>query len=276
MYNERPLNGTTQATNIKHIKIETLSVANDILVETHQQQRDRLKPTTNDLSSARHQVNYDNNNIVNGKTVTTSTTTTTTSVVKNYERIIINDALSRRNHERSNKDNEKHYDQRETIKEVTKLKNNCFAPSNDVIISKTFEEQQKMETRDSAETTKDVNKQIPCNIASTAVIKIEHSGHQNGFEHLQNQEMVEKDHPSNNGFREESPLKETHNYDRHSELAHSKDHPSNYDHSGIAGDGSVRSDEGYHSHGYHDEVLTPPEDSSDSDDSDNNYVLDFR
>uniref|UniRef100_T1HD68 C2H2-type domain-containing protein n=1 Tax=Rhodnius prolixus TaxID=13249 RepID=T1HD68_RHOPR len=41
------------------------------------------------------------------------------------------------------------------------------------------------------------------------------------------------------------------------------------------GDGSVRSDEGYHSHGYHDEVLTPPEHSSDSDDGDNNYVLDF-
>lgn len=40
--------------------------------------------------------------------------------------------------------------------------------------------------------------------------------------------------------------------------------------------GSVRSDEGYHSHGYHDEVLTPPGHSSDSDDPDNNYVLDFR
>lgn len=40
-------------------------------------------------------------------------------------------------------------------------------------------------------------------------------------------------------------------------------------------DGSVRSDEGYHSNGYHDDGFTPPEDSSDSD-SDNNYVLDFR
>ncbi|XP_063218700.1 PR domain zinc finger protein 1 [Bacillus rossius redtenbacheri] len=39
-------------------------------------------------------------------------------------------------------------------------------------------------------------------------------------------------------------------------------------------DGSVRSDEGYHSNGYHDDVFTPLEDSSDSD-SDNNYVLDF-
>lgn len=47
------------------------------------------------------------------------------------------------------------------------------------------------------------------------------------------------------------------------------------DSSGVAG-GSVRSDEGYHSHGYHDEALTPPEDLSDSDDCDNNYVLDYR
>lgn len=38
-------------------------------------------------------------------------------------------------------------------------------------------------------------------------------------------------------------------------------------------EGSVRSDEGYHSHGYHDDALTPPEDSSDSDND--NYVLDF-
>ncbi|XP_070151698.1 PR domain zinc finger protein 1 [Polyergus mexicanus] len=38
-------------------------------------------------------------------------------------------------------------------------------------------------------------------------------------------------------------------------------------------DGSVRSDEGYHSN-YHDEILTPPEESSESD-SENNYVLDF-
>ena len=38
-------------------------------------------------------------------------------------------------------------------------------------------------------------------------------------------------------------------------------------------EGSVRSDEGYHSNGYHDDALTPPEDSSDSDND--NYVLDF-
>ncbi|XP_065332689.1 PR domain zinc finger protein 1 isoform X1 [Cloeon dipterum] len=38
-------------------------------------------------------------------------------------------------------------------------------------------------------------------------------------------------------------------------------------------DGSVRSDEGYNSHGYQDDAFTPPEDSSDCD-SENNYVLD--
>ncbi|XP_026677624.1 uncharacterized protein LOC103506856 isoform X2 [Diaphorina citri] len=47
----------------------------------------------------------------------------------------------------------------------------------------------------------------------------------------------------------------------------------NYDQSS-----SVRSDEGYHSNGYHDEVFSPPHASCDesSNDSDNNYVLDFR
>uniref|UniRef100_A0A8D8RCW0 Tissue-resident T-cell transcription regulator protein ZNF683 n=2 Tax=Cacopsylla melanoneura TaxID=428564 RepID=A0A8D8RCW0_9HEMI len=46
----------------------------------------------------------------------------------------------------------------------------------------------------------------------------------------------------------------------------------NYDQSS-----SVRSDEGYHSHGYHDEPFSPPHASCDesSNDSDNNYVLDF-
>ncbi|XP_071052678.1 PR domain zinc finger protein 1 isoform X2 [Onthophagus taurus] len=47
-----------------------------------------------------------------------------------------------------------------------------------------------------------------------------------------------------------------------------------YEHQLTPTDGSVRSDEGYHSNGYHDDAFTPPEDSSDSD-SENNYVLDF-
>ncbi|CAH1168974.1 unnamed protein product [Phyllotreta striolata] len=47
-----------------------------------------------------------------------------------------------------------------------------------------------------------------------------------------------------------------------------------YEHQLTPTEGSVRSDEGYHSNEYHDDVFTPPEDSSDSD-SENNYVLDF-
>ncbi|XP_023223820.1 PR domain zinc finger protein 1-like isoform X2 [Centruroides sculpturatus] len=39
-------------------------------------------------------------------------------------------------------------------------------------------------------------------------------------------------------------------------------------------EGSTKSDEGYHSNGCQEDILTPPEDSSDSD-MDNNYVLDF-
>lgn len=55
-----------------------------------------------------------------------------------------------------------------------------------------------------------------------------------------------------------------------------RDHADNHHHNHQmtpTAEGSVRSDEGYHSNGYHDEVLTPPEDSSDSDND--NYVLDF-
>jgi len=37
----------------------------------------------------------------------------------------------------------------------------------------------------------------------------------------------------------------------------------------------VRSDEGYHSHTYHDDAPTPPEHLSDSDDS-SNCILDYR
>ncbi|XP_065163759.1 PR domain zinc finger protein 1 isoform X2 [Atheta coriaria] len=53
-----------------------------------------------------------------------------------------------------------------------------------------------------------------------------------------------------------------------------KDGAPPYEHQLTPTDGSVRSDEGYHSNGYHDDAFTPPEDSSDSD-SENNYVLDF-
>ncbi|KAG5677141.1 hypothetical protein PVAND_006923 [Polypedilum vanderplanki] len=52
-----------------------------------------------------------------------------------------------------------------------------------------------------------------------------------------------------------------------------KDSSAPYEHQQLTpNDGSVRSDEGYHSN-YHDEGFTPPEDSSDSE-SETNYVLD--
>ncbi|XP_052859818.1 uncharacterized protein LOC128267067 [Anopheles cruzii] len=48
-----------------------------------------------------------------------------------------------------------------------------------------------------------------------------------------------------------------------------------YEHQLTPNDGSVRSDEGYHSNGYHEDGFTPPEDSSDSDESEHlDYVLD--
>lgn len=55
--------------------------------------------------------------------------------------------------------------------------------------------------------------------------------------------------------------------------APASNHPQ-YEHQLTPTDGSVRSDEGYHSNGYHDDAFTPPEDSSDSE-SESNYVLDF-
>ncbi|XP_050309118.1 PR domain zinc finger protein 1 isoform X2 [Anthonomus grandis grandis] len=51
--------------------------------------------------------------------------------------------------------------------------------------------------------------------------------------------------------------------------------PHQYEHHvATAAEGSVRSDEGYHSNGYHDDAYQPPEDTSDTD-SECNYVLDF-
>lgn len=66
--------------------------------------------------------------------------------------------------------------------------------------------------------------------------------------------------------------KESHNQEPSQSISQSTKE-ANYEHQLTPNDGSVRSDEGYHSNGYHDDVLTPPEDSSDSE-SENNYVLD--
>ncbi|XP_065074052.1 Krueppel homolog 1 isoform X2 [Ochlerotatus camptorhynchus] len=74
-------------------------------------------------------------------------------------------------------------------------------------------------------------------------------------------------------IREQSPLRESaKEVDANSPVSQvSKE--AHYEHQLTPNDGSVRSDEGYHSNGYHEDAFTPPEDSSDSE-SEHNYVLD--
>lgn len=171
----------------------------------------------------------------------------------NYHRIPINDTSSRRNHERHLMDQDC----------VEKQKPNGFTTSNSEIAAAVKSYPLKEELPHTNSTQEEIKMEVdecPTNSLET--------DRQNGFEPPKNE--CDKDHNASR-FREESPGKEAHGMDRHPH----KDHHS-YDHLAAGADGSVRSDEGYHSHGYHDEVLTPPEDSSDSDDSDNNYVLDFR
>ncbi|GAB0099702.1 Blimp-1 [Sergentomyia squamirostris] len=71
-----------------------------------------------------------------------------------------------------------------------------------------------------------------------------------------------------------SPLRESSGKEKDAESPVSQvSKDTTYEHQLTPTDGSVRSDEGYHSNGYHDDGFTPPEDSSDSE-SENNYVLD--
>lgn len=71
--------------------------------------------------------------------------------------------------------------------------------------------------------------------------------------------------------REQSPLREgSKEKDSVSPLSQKDGH---YEHQLTPNDGSVRSDEGYHSNEHYEDGLTPPEDYSDSEDE-NNYVLD--
>uniref|UniRef100_A0A1L8DID3 Putative transcription factor blimp-1/prdi-bf1 n=1 Tax=Nyssomyia neivai TaxID=330878 RepID=A0A1L8DID3_9DIPT len=73
-------------------------------------------------------------------------------------------------------------------------------------------------------------------------------------------------------LRAQSPLREGKEKDAESPVSQVGKDPT-YEPQLTPTDGSVRSDEGYHSNGYHDDGFTPPEDSSDSE-SENNYVLD--
>uniref|UniRef100_A0A182Y2L4 SET domain-containing protein n=1 Tax=Anopheles stephensi TaxID=30069 RepID=A0A182Y2L4_ANOST len=74
-------------------------------------------------------------------------------------------------------------------------------------------------------------------------------------------------------IREQSPLlrESVKEVDADSPISQTKE--TAYEHQLTPNDGSVRSDEGYHSNGYHEDGFTPPEDSSDSE-SEHNYVLD--
>uniref|UniRef100_A0A1Q3FRQ0 Putative transcription factor blimp-1/prdi-bf1 n=1 Tax=Culex tarsalis TaxID=7177 RepID=A0A1Q3FRQ0_CULTA len=74
---------------------------------------------------------------------------------------------------------------------------------------------------------------------------------------------------------QQSPLRESAKevVDADSPASQTSKDNAHYEHQLTPNDGSVRSDEGYHSNGYHEDGLTPPEDSSDSE-SEHNYVLD--
>lgn len=70
---------------------------------------------------------------------------------------------------------------------------------------------------------------------------------------------------------DQSPIREgSKEKEAHSPLSNKDGH---YEHQLTPNDGSVRSDEGYHSNEHFEDGLTPPEDYSDSEDE-NNYVLD--
>lgn len=169
-----------------------------------------------------------------------------------YHRIPINDTSSRRNHER-------HPIEQHCKERLDSPNKNSFTDSNSEIVAvKSYPIKDNLPTDTSPEVIKmEVEECKPNPLVN---------GRPNSYELLKNDGDKEI-----NRFCDKSPPKESHGMDKH----HHKDHHS-YDHIAGGPDGSVRSDEGYHSHGYHDEVLTPPEDSSDSNDSDNNYVLDFR
>uniref|UniRef100_A0A1B6C4A5 PR domain zinc finger protein 1 n=1 Tax=Clastoptera arizonana TaxID=38151 RepID=A0A1B6C4A5_9HEMI len=166
----------------------------------------------------------------------------------NFERIVLNDTSSRRNHDRSGQTKENNTEQLIAIKDFNKT-----------VFSSTKNGKQYIGEEKSTVMPAPVSMEVDLPNNSTQE---------------RTKRFDEDKEPHTLRFREDSPLKETNGFDRHNDLITHKDHQNGYDHL-VAGDGSVRSDEGYHSHGYHDEVLTPPEDSSDSDDSDNNYVLDF-
>lgn len=206
-------------------------------IVTNEQHKEQTRLKPDDLNIP---MNYDHSIVVNN----------------NYHRMPINDTSSRRNHER-------HYEESRDKLNKDLPKSNGFTVPNEAVSAKSYPLKEEIPHSNSTLQVfipEEVKMEVEEPITTPLV-----NGRQNGFDLPKTD--CEKDHNVNR-VREDSP---GNGLDR----SHHKDHQT-YDHLAVGADGSVRSDEGYHSHGYHDEALTPPEDSSDSDDSENNYVLDFR
>lgn len=89
--------------------------------------------------------------------------------------------------------------------------------------------------------------------------------------HLRDSHETRENHPIQMSMRDQSPMREdSKEKDAHSPMSTKDPH---YEHQLTPNDGSVRSDEGYHSNEHFEDGLTPPEDYSDSEDE-HNYVLD--
>lgn len=207
---------------------------------TNEPQKLQTRPKPDDLNI---QLNYDHSIVVNN----------------NYHRMPINDTSSRRNHER-------HYEESRDKLNKDVQQSNGFIVPNEAVSAKSYPLKEEIPHSNGASQVF-VPEEVKMEVEDPMATPLG-NGRQNGFDLPKTD--CEKD-LNVNRLREDSPGKESNGMDR----SHHKDHQT-YDHLAVGADGSVRSDEGYHSHGYHDEVLTPPEDSSDSDDSENNYVLDFR
>ncbi|XP_055631459.1 PR domain zinc finger protein 1 isoform X2 [Toxorhynchites rutilus septentrionalis] len=108
---------------------------------------------------------------------------------------------------------------------------------------------------------------------TTVVVPSKHQIHQTVLREPRSSIEVRDRSPIRIVIQEQSPLRESaKEVDADSPISQNGKE-AHYEHQLTPNDGSVRSDEGYHSNGYHEDGFTPPEDSSDSE-SEHNYVLD--
>ncbi|KXJ81532.1 hypothetical protein RP20_CCG019168 [Aedes albopictus] len=114
----------------------------------------------------------------------------------------------------------------------------------------------------------------PTPSTTTVVVPSKHQIHQTVLREPRTSAEHHRDRsPIRIMIREQSPLRESaKEVDANSPISQNGKE-GHYEHQLTPNDGSVRSDEGYHSNGYHEDAFTPPEDSSDSE-SEHNYVLD--